>query len=105
MRGIIAPFVLDGPINRDAFETYVACILVPELRPGDVAVMDNLSGHKGPRVEDMIQAAGARLLFLPAVITSAASGRGNATVALRLAEAPLEHRQPHLAPPPPVLPT
>ena len=65
MRGIIAPFVLDGPINRDAFETYVARILVPELRPGDVVIMDNLSSHKGPRVEDMIQAAGARLLFLP----------------------------------------
>ncbi len=64
-RGIIAPFVLDGPINREAFETYVARILVPELRPGDVVVMDNLSSHKGPRVGDMIQAAGARLLFLP----------------------------------------
>ena len=65
MRGIIAPFVLDGPINRDAFETYVAKVLVPELRPGDVVVMDNLSSHKGPHVEDIIQAAGARLLFLP----------------------------------------
>ncbi len=65
MRGIIAPFVLDGPINREAFETYVERVLVPTLRPGDVVVMDNLSSHKGPRVEDMIQAAGARLLFLP----------------------------------------
>ena len=65
MRGIIAPFVLDGPINRDAFETYVAQVLVPELRPGDVVVMDNLSSHKGPCVQDMIQAEGARLLLLP----------------------------------------
>jgi transposase len=65
MRGMIAPFVLDGPINRDAFETYAAKVLVPELRPGDIVVMDNLSSHKGPRVREMIEAAGARLLFLP----------------------------------------
>jgi transposase len=65
MRGMIAPFVLDGPINRDAFETYAAKVLVPELRPGNIVVMDNLSSHKGPRVREMIEAAGARLLFLP----------------------------------------
>ena len=64
-QGIIAPFVLDGPINRAAFETYVDKVLVPDLRPGDVVVMDNLSSHKGPRVRDLIQAAGADLLFLP----------------------------------------
>ncbi len=63
--GIVAPFVLDGPINRDAFETYVARVLVPELRPGDIAVMDNLSSHKGPRVREMIEAAGASLRYLP----------------------------------------
>jgi len=41
---------LDGPINRDAFETYVVKVLIPELRQGDIVVMDNLSSHKGPRV-------------------------------------------------------
>jgi transposase len=65
LRGMIAPFVLSGPINRDAFEAYVERVLVPELRPGDIVVMDNLSSHKGPRVRSMIEAAGARLLFLP----------------------------------------
>ena len=63
--GLVAPFVLDGPINRDAFETYVARVLIPDLRPGDVVVMDNLSSHKGPRVREMIEVAGARLLYLP----------------------------------------
>jgi transposase len=63
--GLVAPFVLDGPINRIAFETYVARVLVPDLRPGDVVVMDNLSSHKGPRVRDMIEAVGATLLYLP----------------------------------------
>jgi transposase len=48
--GIVAPFVIDGPINRDAFEAYVAQVLVPELRAGDIVVMDNLPAHKGPRV-------------------------------------------------------
>jgi transposase len=65
LRGMIAPFVLSGPINRDAFEAYVERVLVPELRPGDVVVMDNLSSHKGDRARQLIEAAGARLLFLP----------------------------------------
>jgi transposase len=64
-RSMIAPFVLDGPINRSAFETYVERVLVPELRQGDIVVMDNLSSHKGPKVREMIEAAGASLLFLP----------------------------------------
>jgi transposase len=63
--GIAAPFVIDGPINRAAFETYVAEVLVPELSPGDIVVMDNLSSHKGPRVGELIEAAGAKLLYLP----------------------------------------
>ncbi len=65
LRGMIAPFVLSGPINRDAFEAYVEKVLVPELRPGDIVVMDNLSSHKGPRARQLVEAAGARLLFLP----------------------------------------
>ena len=65
LSGITAPFVLDGPINRDAFETYVARVLVPELAPSDIVIMDNLGSHKGPAVRAAIEAAGARLLFLP----------------------------------------
>jgi transposase len=65
LRGFIAPFVIDGPINRLAFETYVEKVLLPELRKGDVVVMDNLPGHKGPNVRQIIEAAGAQLLDLP----------------------------------------
>ena len=65
LSGIAAPFVLDGPINRDAFQAYVDQVLVPELSPGDIVVMDNLGSHKGPAVRAAIEAAGARLLFLP----------------------------------------
>jgi hypothetical protein len=64
-RGFIAPWVLDGPINRDAFETYIGKVLIPELRKGDIVVMDNLSSHKGPKVREMIEAAGAELRYLP----------------------------------------
>jgi transposase len=63
--GLVAPFVLDGPINREAFDTYVARVLVPDLQADDIVVMDNLSSHKGPRVREMIEAAGATLLYLP----------------------------------------
>ena len=62
---MIAPCVLSGPINRDAFEAYVEQILVPYLRPGDTVIMDKLSSHKGPRAKQMIEAAGASLRFLP----------------------------------------
>jgi len=57
--------VLDGPINGRAFQAYVDQVLVPELEPGDIVVMDNLGSHKGADVRAAIEAAGARLLYLP----------------------------------------
>ena len=63
--GIVAPFVIDCPVNRDIFETWVELVLIPELRAGDTVIMDNLSSHKGPRVRELIEAAGANLLYLP----------------------------------------
>ncbi len=62
---ITAPMVLDGPINRDAFTAYVNQVLVPELSPGDIVIMDNLSSHKAPAIREAIEAAGATLRFLP----------------------------------------
>src|SRR5690625_3963965 len=62
---MIAPFVISGPINRRIFETWVERILVPELRPGDIVIMDKLSSHKGLGTRALIEAAGAELLFLP----------------------------------------
>ena len=63
--GLVAPMVLDGPINGSLFQDYVEQVLVPELRPGDIVVMDNLSSHKGAGVRTAIEAAGASLLYLP----------------------------------------
>lgn len=63
--GMIAPMVLDGPINGVAFQAYVDQVLVPELREGDIVIMDNLGSHKGKGVREAIEAAGANLLYLP----------------------------------------
>src|SRR5579872_4260084 len=63
--GLIAPFVLDGPINAEYFLAYVEQILIPVLREGDTVILDNLSSHKGGEAARLIAAAGARLLFLP----------------------------------------
>lgn len=65
LTGMVAPMVLDGPINGRAFQAYVDQVLVPELQPGDIVVMDNLGSHKGAGVRAAIEAAGARLLYLP----------------------------------------
>ena len=63
--GLTAPFVVDQPMNRRIFEAYVETQLAPTLEKGDVVIMDNLSSHKGPKVEEAIRARGARVLFLP----------------------------------------
>jgi transposase len=65
LTGFVAPWVIDGPINREAFEAYVGKVLVPELRKGAIVIMDNLSSHKGPKVRSLIEDAGATLLYLP----------------------------------------
>ena len=67
LRGLTAARTFDGPINAALFEDWVqALCLVPTLSPGETVVMDNLPAHKGPRVEQLIKAAGAELRYLPA---------------------------------------
>jgi transposase len=63
--GMTAPMVLDGPMDSLAFEAYVTQVLVPTLGPGDIVVMDNLAAHKRAEIAIAIEAAGARLLYLP----------------------------------------
>ena len=66
--GIIAPCVFDGPIDAESFLAWVVQFLVPDLRPRDIVVMDNLSSHKNKAVRQAIRAAGAKLFYLPAYI-------------------------------------
>jgi transposase len=63
--GVIAPMVLDGPIDGASFLAYVEQFLAPELRAGDIVVMDNLGSHKSPKTRAAIEAVGATLSFLP----------------------------------------
>ena len=65
LRGLVAAKTYDRPINAALFEEWVENCLVPTLSKGDVVVMDNLSAHKRPRVEEMIEAVGAELRYLP----------------------------------------
>ena len=65
-RGLRAPLVLDGPINGAAFRAWVEQFLVPELRPSDIVVMDNLSAHKVAGIRAAIEQAGATVKYLPA---------------------------------------
>jgi transposase len=62
---MVAPFVVDGPMTRTTFLTYLEQCLRPTLKRGDIVIIDNLPAHKGDAVEKVIKAARARLLYLP----------------------------------------
>ena len=62
---LAAPWVLDGPMNRAAFETYIETQLAPCLQPGEVVISDNLSSHKSAVAQALLKAQGNLLLFLP----------------------------------------
>ena len=63
--GIVAPCVIDGPINGPIFLAWVVQFLVPTLRAGDIVVLDNLGSHRGQAVRRAIRDAGAHRLLLP----------------------------------------
>src|SRR3954467_1190621 len=65
LSGVTATQLLDSSINGEGFLEYVRQVLVPALAPGDIVVIDNLSSHKSHPVREAIEAAGAKLLFLP----------------------------------------
>jgi transposase len=63
--GFEAPWVLEGALNGDLFKFYVAEVLAPTLRPGDILLMDNLPTHKVSGIAALIEERGARLEYLP----------------------------------------
>jgi len=63
--GVVAPFVVDCAMTGDIFLAYVEQVLVPSLKQGDVVILDNLPAHKVDGVRDLIEAVGAKLVYLP----------------------------------------
>ena len=63
--GLMAPMVIDGAMNGEAFTAYAETFLAPALSPGDIVVLDNLPAHKVSGARAAIERAGARLVFLP----------------------------------------
>jgi transposase len=63
--GLGAAVTMACPMDGETFSAYVEQVLAPTLRGGDVVVMDNLSAHKRPQIKRLIEAAGAKLLYLP----------------------------------------
>ena len=65
LSGLVGQKAFDRPINAASFEEWVETCLAPTLSKGDIVIMDNLSSHKGSKVEQLIKAAGAELRYLP----------------------------------------
>lgn len=63
--GLVAPWIVNAPMNSEIFATYLRTQLAPCLRKADVVIMDNLSSHKSEQAEKLISDTGAWLLFLP----------------------------------------
>ena len=64
--GLLATMTVEGSTNKEVFLTYLENVLCPALRPGQTIIMDNLAVHKNEAVREKIEAAGCRLVFLPA---------------------------------------
>lgn len=64
-RNFIAPFMFEGHCNTNVFQAYVQHVLVPTLRAGMVVIMDNASFHKAQKIKELIEHAGAKLIYLP----------------------------------------
>jgi transposase len=65
LSGVTATLAFPGATNTDVFETYVAEVLAPELKPGDVVIWDNLKPHQSEEAIEAVEAAGARVVPLP----------------------------------------
>lgn len=65
IKGIRALMTVEGGTDGDVFEAFVEQFLLRKLHPGDIVVLDNVGAHKPARIRALVEAAGARLLFLP----------------------------------------
>jgi transposase len=66
LRGVCAPMTIEGAINTEVFDLYVEYMLVPVLQPGDNVLLDNVKFHHSGRAISLIEAAGAKVIHIPA---------------------------------------
>ena len=64
--GATTCMIIEGATDVEVFRAYVQRVLLPSLRPGDCVIMDNLSPHKSPAIQALIEAAGVEVRWLPA---------------------------------------
>jgi len=64
--GVEAPLMIEGAFNSETFDLYVEQMLLPCLRPKMIMVLDNIKFHYSPKAIGLIEAAGAKVLYLPA---------------------------------------
>jgi len=64
-RGVEAVMTIEGATGAEVFRVYVAQVLRPTLRPGDIVIMDNLRAHKAAGIREAIEQAGAQVVYLP----------------------------------------
>jgi transposase len=62
---LMAPFTIEGACNRIVFEIWIETCLIPCLKAGQWLVIDNATFHKGGRIEELIERAGCKVLYLP----------------------------------------
>jgi transposase len=63
--GMVAPWIIDAPMNSARFEIYIETQLAPTLSPGDIVILDNVAFHKSDRAAELVRKRGAWLLPLP----------------------------------------
>jgi len=62
---LLAPFTVEGACNRLVFETWLENCLIPTLKPGQKLLIDNATFHKGGRIQQLVEAAGCEIWYLP----------------------------------------
>ena len=65
LEGVLAPMQVEAATDGDVFCAYLEQVLCPQLKPGQLVLMDNLPAHKVSGVRACIESVGAELLYLP----------------------------------------
>ncbi len=65
VEGMGSSLAVTGSVNAAVFEAYLEEVLLPDLNPGQIVIMDNLSAHKSEKVRELIEAVGCEVLYLP----------------------------------------